>query len=116
MLLEAIELARRVVEIASDKQAQDIVLLDVRGIASFADFFILMSGETERHLSAIHDEINSALKKEGLKTCHREGDTDSGWLLADYGDVIVHIFAAAERQYYSLDELWSQAKAVMRVQ
>ena len=115
-LLEAIDIARRVVEIASDKQASDIVLLDTRGLCSFADYFVMCSGEASRHIDAIYDEIVHALKKEGVLPHHHEGTVDSGWLLLDYGDVIVHIFAPSERDYYQLDKLWSQASPVVRIQ
>ena len=115
-LLEAIEVAHRVVEIASDKQAIDIVLLDTRGICSFADYFVMCSCDTNRQMNAIYDEIAKSLKREGILPLHREGAVDSGWLLLDYGDVIVHIFALAEREYYQLDQLWSQASPVVRIQ
>ena len=71
------------------------------------------SGE---QIQAIYDEIGHALKKEGILPHHREGTVDSGWLLLDFGDVIVHIFAQVEREYYQLDELWSQASTVVRIQ
>ena len=111
-----VEIARKAVEIASDKQATDIILLDVRDIVSFADYFVICSGESERQISAIYDEIQHSLKMEDIMPRHREGTVESGWLLLDYGDVVVHIFAPAERQYYRLDELWDQAKAVVRIQ
>ena len=114
--LEAIDIARKVVEVASDKQASDIVLLDVRGIASFADYFVMCSGETSRQMEAVYDEILHSLKKAGVLPGHGEGSADSGWLLIDYGDVIVHIFASVERDYYQLDELWSRANPVVRIQ
>lgn len=114
--LEAIKVARRVVEIAGDKQASDIVLLDVRDIASFADYFVILSGDTPRQINAIYDEILVTLKKEGVLPRHYEGTVDSGWRLIDYGDVIVHVFAAVERDYYQLEELWRQANAVVRIQ
>ena len=101
---------------ASEKQAQDIVLLDVRDIAGFADYFVILSGETSRQLDAIYDEIVHVLKKEGVLAGHHEGSVASGWLLIDYGDVIVHIFCPAEREYYQLDELWQQASPVLRIQ
>ena len=104
------------VEAASDKQASDIVLLDVREICSFADYFVICSGESERQMKAIYDEVEHVLKKEGLLPHHREGTLDSGWLLFDFGDVVVHIFAPFEREYYQLDELWSQAIPVVRIQ
>ncbi len=101
---------------AGDKQAQDIVLLDTRGICSFADYFVMCSAQSSRQIKAIYDEIVHSLKSEGILPHHREGMVDSGWLLLDYGDVIVHIFAPTERDYYQLDELWSQASPVVRIQ
>lgn len=111
-----IDVARKAVEVAGDKQAQDIVLLDVRGICSFADYFVICSAQSSRQIKAIYDEIMHSLKKEGVLPRHREGTVDSGWLLLDYGEVIVHIFATIERDYYQLDELWSQASPVVRIQ
>ena len=103
-------------EVASDKQAGNIVLLDVRGICSFTDFFVICAGESQRQVRTIYDEIMRDLKKEGSPPHHREGARGSGWLLLDYGDVIVHIFGAAERDYYRLDELWHEAVPVLRIQ
>jgi len=114
--LESIEVARRAVENASDKQAADIVLLDVRGIVSFADYFVICSGQSSRQIDAIYNEILHSLKKEGISPRHREGTVDSGWLLLDYGAVVIHIFAPTEREYYKLDELWSRANPVVRIQ
>ena len=103
-------------EAASDKQASDIVLLDIRGVCSFADYFVICSGESERQIKAIYDEVEHALKKEGILPYHCEGALDSGWLLLDFGDVIVHIFAPLERGYYQLDELWHGATPVVTIQ
>ncbi|MEA2086044.1 MAG: ribosome silencing factor [Chloroflexota bacterium] len=116
MALEEIEVARKAVEAASNKQAMDIVLLDARGVCSFADYFVICSGGTERQVQAICDEIEHVLKKEGIPPRHHEGTIDSGWLLLDYGDVVVHVFAPLERDYYQLDSLWGQAKPVLRIQ
>ncbi len=109
-------MARKAVEAASDKQAADIVLLDARKVCSFADYFVICTGETERQIRAIFDEIEHTLKKEGVLPSHHEGTADSGWLLLDYGDVIMHIFATFEREYYQLDKLWSEASLVLRIQ
>ena len=76
----------------------------------------MCSGESERQIKAIYDEIEQVLKKEGIMPHHREGKLDSGWLLFDYGDVIIHIFSPAEREFYQLSELWSQAVPVVRIQ
>jgi ribosome-associated protein len=113
--LKAIDTARRIVEIAADKLAGDITLLDTRGICGFADYFVIVSGESERQLAAIADEIVQSLKKAGAAPFRREGAPTSGWILLDYGDVIVHIFSTAERDYYQLEQMWSGAKPVVRI-
>jgi ribosome-associated protein len=104
------------VEAASSKQASDIVLLDARDVCSFADYFVICGGDTERQIRAVYDEVEHSLKREGVLPHHHEGTLDSGWLLLDYGDVIVHIFGAREREYYRLDELWREARPVLRIQ
>jgi len=115
-LLEAVDIAHKAVEAAADKQASNIVLLDARKVCSFADYFVICSGESERQISAIYDEVGHRLKHEGVLPSHHEGTVDSGWLLLDFGNIIVHIFAQFEREYYRLDELWSQAVPVLRIQ
>lgn len=115
MSQEAIETAKRIVEAAADKQASDIVLLDTRKVCSFADYFIILTGESERQLEAIRQAIDEALKGEAIAAQHREGTTGSGWLLIDAGDVIVHIFAPYERDYYQLDNLWENAPIVLKM-
>jgi len=92
------------------------MLLDVRGVCSFADYFVMCSGDSERQIKTIYDEVGHALKKEGILPHHHEGTVDSGWLLLDFGNVIVHIFASLEREYYQLDKLWSQAIPIIRIQ
>jgi len=104
------------VDIAGEKQAGNIVLLDAREVCSFADYFVICSGDSERQLRTIYDEIELGLKKNGVVPHHHEGTIDSGWLLLDYGDVIIHIFGVAEREYYNLDELWHEARTVLRIQ
>ncbi|MBI2829746.1 MAG: ribosome silencing factor [Chloroflexi bacterium] len=115
--MDTIEVARRAVEIASDKQASNIVLLDVKNVCNFADYFVLASGDSDRQMKAIYDEIGRSLEKEGVTPHHSEGNKDdSGWMVLDYGDVIVHLFTPLEREYYQLDELWSKAKTIVRMQ
>jgi ribosome-associated protein len=104
------------VDVASDKQANNIVLLDVRELAGFTDYFVICSGDSERQLRTIQEEVWESLKREKVTPHHQEGTVDSGWLLLDYGDVIVHIFSAAEREHYKLDELWREAPTVLSVQ
>ena len=92
------------------------MLLDARSVCSFADYFVICTGDAERQLRAIYDKVEHTLKKEGILPNHHEGTIDSGWLLLDYVDVVVHIFATFEREYYQLDELWSDANLVLWVQ
>ena len=116
MLLEPSEIARVASEAASDKQATDVVVLDVRASCSFADYFVVCTGDSERQLNAIWEAILEALKVHGVLPLHKEGPTGSGWLLADFGAVVIHIFAPAEREFYQLEELWKDAVPVLRIQ
>jgi len=108
--------ARRALEVASDKQADDVVMLDARQVCSFADYFVICSGDSTRQVEAIWQEIRQTLKGEGVIPYRSEGTADSGWILLDLGDVIVHIFSSAHRDYYQLDELWDKATLIIRIQ
>jgi ribosome-associated protein len=114
--LETIELARKAVDICSEKQAKDILLLDTHEVCSFADYFVICTGESDRQIKAIYDDVEHSFKERGFRPHRHEGSLDSGWLLLDFGDVIVHIFAPSEREYYQLDRLWSRATPVLRIQ
>ena len=114
--LEGIDIARRAVDIASDKQASNIVLLDVREVCTFCDYFVICSGDSDRQIRTIYDDIEQNLKKEGQVPHHSEGTLDSGWLLLDYGDVIIHVFSASEREFYALDVFWQDARSVIKIQ
>jgi ribosome-associated protein len=114
--LEAIEVARQVVEAASNKQAQDIILLDIRKVCSFADYFVICTAESSRQIDAIAEEIREQLKKDDITPYRTQGSTDSGWVLLDLGNVIVHIFSPDQREYYKLDELWQEGIPTIRIQ
>jgi ribosome-associated protein len=114
--LEAEEIARLATELASEKQARDVTMLDVRALCSFADYFVICTGDTKRHIEAIWQGIDEVLKTKGVLRHHNEGTPDSGWMLGDFGSVIVHIFAPLERNYYQLDKLWDKATPVVRIQ
>ena len=113
--LDSTELAQLVVEVASDKLAADIVMLDLRGVAPFADYFVIMSADSSRQIEALEADITQGLKDEQVSRFHREGTHDSGWVLLDFSDVIVHIFGPEEREYYHLERLWARAPQVVRV-
>jgi len=115
-ILEAIEIARRAVEAASEKQAADIILLDTRQVCSFADYLVICSGDSDRQIEAIWQEVDRMLREQKVVPHHSEGTASSGWILLDFGDVIVHVFGSAEREYYQLDRLWDKAIPVVRIQ
>lgn len=102
-------------DVASDKQASNVVMLDMREVCSFSDYFVISSGESERQIKAIGEEIEKALQEGGVTPHHREGTADSGWVLLDFSSVIVHIFSPTQREFYQLEELWSQATPVIRI-
>ena len=114
--LNPFEIAKRVVDIAEEKQASDILILDLREVSHMTDFFVIMTAESRRQMEALAENIVRSIKKSKKDLHHREGEADSGWLLLDYGDVIVHVFAPKERQYYRLEEFWSDSKEVVRIQ
>jgi ribosome-associated protein len=106
------QLAERIAEIASDKKAAEIRILDLRGIVGYTDYFVVCSGGTERQTKAIHDAIHEELKKvNGLLPRRVEGARESRWVLMDYLDCVVHIFTPEARAYYRLEQLWGEAPA-----
>jgi len=114
---DAQALARRIVDLASDKQASDIVLLDVGPISAVADYFVICTAMSDRQLAAIVRDIVEALRDElRARPLRVEGQAPSGWVLIDYGDVVVHVFGAEQRSFYQLEELWSTAVPLVRMQ
>ena len=114
--MPALDLARRIVELAEDKKAADIVLLDLTGLTTVADYFVIASGGSERQLDAIADGVVSGMRDEKVHAFGREGTAASHWILVDFGSVIVHVFTPPERDYYQLERHWSEAKTILRVQ
>jgi ribosome-associated protein len=114
MLLSA-KAAQIVVDVASDKLAEDIVLLDLRQISTFADYFVIMSAESSRQIKALEEDITATLKDAHVRRYHREGTSDSGWVLLDFSNVLVHIFGPEQREFYALELLWSQASQIVRI-
>lgn len=107
---DALQLAIRC---AADKKATDVVVLDLRGIASFTEFFVIASGNNQRQVQAIADEINERLKKDlQARVIRIEGYNSAEWVLLDYGDFIVHLFNGESREHYDLARLWRDAARV----
>ncbi|MFL5913042.1 MAG: ribosome silencing factor, partial [Gaiellaceae bacterium] len=104
-------LVDRVAAIASDKKAMDIRVLDVRGVVSYTDYFVVCSGNTERQTKAIHDAVYEDLKREGLLPRRVEGAREASWVLMDYLDAVIHIFTPEARSFYRLEQLWGEVPA-----
>jgi len=102
----AIDLARTAAQAAADKLATDIVLIDVSDRLAITDVFVVVTGNNERQVEAIVDEVEEKLRLAGAKPIRREGQRDGRWVLLDYGDVVVHVQHSEERIFYSLERLW----------
>jgi ribosome-associated protein len=103
---------RLAVEAAQDKQALDISVLNLRGSAAFADYFVLCSGSSAPQIHAIAEAIEERLHRHGRRVAHREGKAGAEWMLLDYGFLIVHIFSERAREYYDLERLWRNAERI----
>ena len=107
------EIALAVAELASDRKALDIVQLDLRGMISYTDYFVICTGRSDRQAKAIHDSIHMGMKTEhDLLPRRVEGLTQASWILMDYLDVVVHVFTPETREYYRLEQLWGEAPAL----
>jgi len=114
--LDSATLARLAIEALADKMGEDILQLDLRPVSILADYFIIASGNGERQITAMVEEVQQRIKEQGILPHHIEGESDSGWVLMDYGSVVIHVFAPALRAYYNLEELWRNAPVVVRLQ
>ncbi|MCP4423482.1 MAG: ribosome silencing factor [Chloroflexi bacterium] len=115
--MESLDLARLLVDAIVDKKGSNVTLLDIRAQAVFADYFLICNGENERQLQALADtliekaKLTARILAEGV-----EGEPRSGWLLVDFGDLIVHLFSPDKRVYYNLEDLWDDAHIVLHMQ
>jgi ribosome-associated protein len=106
-MIDALKIA---VNAADDKKAYDLVVLDISKIASFANYFLLCTGDSSRQMQAIADEVEKKLKACGIRPSHVEGYQNSEWILMDYMDLVIHIFSRNARAYYDLERLWRDSK------
>jgi ribosome-associated protein len=111
-MLSALETALLAAEAADGKKAYDLLILDLKGLTSIADYFVICSASSTTQVGAIVDGIGHALASVDIRPSHIEGGAEATWLLMDYGDVVVHIFDEPARSYYSLDRLWRDAPRV----
>jgi ribosome-associated protein len=117
MAAEALPLAHQIVGSLENKKGEDILLLDLVGVCSFTDYFVLCTCASERTIQALTDELAEKIHLPEDPAAPRvEGDAQSGWVLLDYGGVVVHLFSPSARDYYQLEDLWSAGKVLLRVQ
>lgn len=108
----ALDIARAARRVIEEKKGERVVVVDVRGMSSVADYYVIASGGSPPHLKAICDEVQRALRDQGERSYRRAGAPADGWLVLDYVDVVIHIFQDERRAYYALEELWEGAPRV----
>ena len=114
--MDGLEIARTLVSALEEKKGEDIVLLDLVDVVSFTDYFVICTGTSDRMLKALMNAALDEVRETHKKKPRVEGETFGGWLLADYGDVVLHVFSPRQREYYTLEELWSEGKVLLHVQ
>lgn len=107
------ELAKMIAELALEKKAEDIVVMDVSKLAGFTDYFVIATGNSDTHLKSLADYIEDELSHYKVKVWHKEGYANLKWILMDYVDVVVHIFDRETRDYYDLETLWADAEKII---
>ena len=113
MQLDSIEQARRIAGIAQDKLAEDVVILDMRPVCVYTDFFVVCSGRNTRQVKSIWDEVHARLKHDRrLLPRAVDGERESTWIVGDYLDVVLHVFTPQTREYYGLEELWDDVPSI----
>ncbi|OHW62517.1 ribosomal silencing factor RsfS [Andreesenia angusta] len=110
--MELTKEVKLIVNAAQDKKAFDINVLNIAGLSSIADYFVVASGNNERQAVAIADEIEDRMSEIGLEPLNKEGHQTGRWVLLDYGDIIVHVFHREEREFYNLEKLWVDAESI----
>ena len=111
--LSSLEQARRIAALANEKLAEDVVILDMRPVCVYTDFFVLATGRNARQTKAIYDEVHGQLKRESkLLPRAVDGQQEAEWIVADYLDVVLHVFTPETRQFYRLEDLWGDVPAV----
>jgi ribosome-associated protein len=107
-------LALRAAEILEDKKGEDLLLIDVSDVSSLSDYVVLVSGSSPPHLKAMWNDLQHTLKQEGVHAFRKSGMPESGWMVLDYVDLIIHILSPEAREYYALEELWPEAPRLER--
>ena len=115
-MTEPHDLARRIAEFASDALATNITVLDISALSTIADVFVICSTDNVRQLNALRETITGKLKQDGVAPRRLEGVAEAGWIVLDYGDVIVHLFTEDQRLFYQLENVWAEAQKLLVIQ
>ena len=107
------KIAEEAVRIAEDKKGKEIILLDLKGVSIIADYFIVCSGESSVHMRSIAQEVEKSFKERGIKLFNPQSLRNSGWILLDFGTVVIHIFSKEAREFYQLERLWADASKII---
>lgn len=110
--METLEIVKTAVEALRDKKAEDVTVIDITGVSSIADYFIIANGNNQNQLTAMRDAVDEALYKAGLHAKQIEGNNKSTWILMDYEDIIVHLFSKEDRLFYDLERIWRDGKII----
>lgn len=108
-------MAREVVNALEDKKGEDIVLLDIKEVASFTDYFVICTGTSDRMLDALANGTIDEVRKKYKRKAKKQGNSRDGWVIVDYGDVVVHLFSPDQRDFYNIEELWEDGKVLLRL-
>ncbi len=115
-VIDPANLARKIAAIASDALATEILVLDIQELSTISEYFVIASAGNPRHLRAVSDRISRELREVGVHPLRVEGQADTGWILLDYGSIIIHLFTEEQRAFYRLEELWSGAQRLLMIQ
>jgi ribosome-associated protein len=115
-MTDPVEIAKVVADIASDALATNITVLDISAVTSFADVFVICSADNVRQLNALREDILEGLREQDVRPRRTEGVAETGWILLDYGDVVIHLFTEEQRSFYRLEDVWSEAQKLLVIQ
>lgn len=114
--MDTLELAHTIVYALEEKKGEDIIILDIHDVSILADYFVICSGTSPRMIDALSEAVVDTVKQKYGVRPRIEGTSHGGWILADYGDIILHLFSPDSRDYYALEDLWSEARVVLHLQ
>jgi ribosome-associated protein len=115
-MTDPVEIAREIAHLASDTLATNITVLDLTRLSPMADVFVICSADNVRQLNALREAVLQGLKDQGVNPRRTEGFAETGWMLLDYGDVVVHLFTEEQRAFYRLEDVWSEAQTLLVIQ